>query len=795
MKKLLSAILITAIIGGILMTGCSNTGKTVNAALGAPCFTGSGCVYEGSLSAITDGNEKTSAVIRPDPNYASELTFGDWYGNSHTEALPAGRIAVTVDLGFITAAEKITVTGEYSGAVKVYLSDDGYNFTKYLGEFGEKTIPVNSDVKAVMLTFESGEITLSEIAVTGIRTAERVLLSSGCSYEWEGTRMTAYSDAGTELTDGIYFEKNDDENTDALSGRTSHEEDALTGKYGNVITVDLGSIKNVSEVSFGAYLARGGKSIIPDRIDVRYSADGEAWTDFGQSFLISRSGASEDCSNRYFVTRAYTVEARYIKIFTYADGLFCTDEIGIYGCKTAVAEPEYSRPAAVESLTDAAAGCEALINGTPASALTDLIFTSGVPAGGSSTVKINLGKTTGITGVCVVCDGEITGISSAAEGKALYTEAAGKYTAYLLFGEAVTADEIEISFNCSGNVLEAEAFSGAAQLPAVSGGFFQLPTNGGGNAAAQNSEYSWFLQLKGMHDLGMSVVVIQYSTNFIAKTTLINGKHLADAGYTYTATYGCEDVCKAVLDAAAKLGMKVYIGTIHDADFTDPAANTNQYKAIVEDSKASINDIYELYSSHPAFGGYYLSDETCDYWLNLDGGVEACRSVYEGQSEYIRSVDGDASIMIAPAIWRSGDPASGADNLYEMLKPSEEGGKPVVDIVAVQDCLGRELSLTVSDEAYSAWLGRCELWAKAIRKAGAEFWHDAEVFEITSTSKRFPEIKKSLALQAPISGGIIVFDIPHYFSPCPMTGVNDPYGDYKRRIMTEYIEYYSSLTE
>ena len=81
-----------------------------------------------------------------------------------------------------------------------------------------------------------------------------------------------------------------------------------------------------------------------------------------------------------------------------------------------------------------------------------------------------------------------------------------------------------------------------------------------------------------------------------------------------------------------------------------------EYLDVVEvyDDSTSIKDIHEMYASHPAFGGYYLSDETCDYWLNLKGGVEAARSVYEGQSKIIRALDEDALIMIAPAIWRSG---------------------------------------------------------------------------------------------------------------------------------------------
>ncbi|HPE95789.1 MAG TPA: DUF4434 domain-containing protein, partial [Bacillota bacterium] len=283
-----------------------------------------------------------------------------------------------------------------------------------------------------------------------------------------------------------------------------------------------------------------------------------------------------------------------------------------------------------------------------------------------------------------------------------------------------------------------------------------------------------------------------YSTHYEAKTTLINGENIKAKGYKYKQTYGTTDVCKAVLDAAEKLGMKVWLGTIHDSDFTSPVANMSEYKKIVEDSYAIIDDINAMYGDHPAFAGYYLSDETCDQWLNLRGGVDACRYVYKSQSDYIRSINNKALIMIAPAIWRSGKPAEGAENLYKMLIAENEGDKPIVDIVAAQDCLGRTSTLYVDNEVYQSYEAYVDEWAKAVRRAGCEFWHDAEVFEIVSLSKRYECIVESLTIEAKTSGSIIVFDIPHYFTTFPMTAYNQIYGFYKMNIMLRYVKYYST---
>jgi len=200
-----------------------------------------------------------------------------------------------------------------------------------------------------------------------------------------------------------------------------------------------------------------------------------------------------------------------------------------------------------------------------------------------------------------------------------------------------------------------------------------------------------------------------------------------------------------------------------------------------------------MYHEHESFAGYYLSDEECDQWINITGGVDAGRYVYKNQSDYIHTIAPDALIMIAPAIWESGTPLKGADNLYRLIAADEEGGRPVADIVAAQDCLGRLPTLYVEDAVYNSYESYASEWAKAVRRAGAEFWHDMEIFEQVSTTKRYDDIVKSLGIQAKISGSIIVFDIPHYFTTFPMAAFDDVGNYYKRLIMRDYVRYYSEF--
>lgn len=761
MKKTLCLFLILTIMGGIFMTSCE---KPVM----EPYVLENIRIWPESGTVMTESEGKRTLAL--DKNMPEELEFTDWYNATHKEKNPVDRVSLFIDIGFPAPNGKVELKGA-GCAYKVFASDDGYNFTKFLGEFETDTFEFGTECKAFNIVFEKDSVTLSGITVTALPYGVKTLLSVGASYVWEGTGMKAYSDKdGLKLTDGVYFTGDDS----VVAAKIAREEDGLTKKRGSIITLDLGEAKNISEVSLGAYISGDIKAVLPERISVRYSVDGENWQDFGQSFLAETNGKI----NRFTVTRPSTVEARYVKVLTNTEGIFACDEIEVWGANTPVAEKKYT-PLAIP------AGNVNTVKSASDKALTDGVLNAGVKIDGEISIKA---KGT-VNAVNIFSTAEITDISL--PGKVIKNSAAGLHTTLITLETPVESGEFTLSFKCEGEVNEIQTFGKTVSLPVVDGGFYQLPTNGGNDVSTQNDAYSWYLSLKGMRDLGMSTVIIQYSTHFNAKTTLINGKNIKSAGYTYTPTYGTEDLCKAVLDGAEKLGMKVFIGTIHDADFTSPEKNKQQYEKIVADGEKIIKDIHEMYASHPAFGGYYLSDETCDYWLNLKGGVEAARSVYEGQSKIIRALDEDALIMIAPAIWRSGSIEKAEENVYNLIKPAKDGEKPIVDIVAVQDCLGREQTLTVSDKVYADWLAHAQGWAKGIRKAGADFWHDAEVFEIIYTSKRFAETEKSLSLQYSLSGGIIVFDIPHYMTPMALWGKGDYKGMYKSNIMKDYVQYYS----
>ncbi len=848
MKKAISRLLVTTLLlSSLCLASCGGSGGEVsetpgeqsgvtsqaetseasedipvdkgNIAYGCPYFYDCGITITGDNTAtvLTDGKNDASVTLAhafDKDGKGYELSFVDWNSSPRKEKLVNDCAAISVDLGFMADVTKFAVTFEqYSGKeCEIFYSTDGYNYSFYAGKMGEYSgnvlsVDIAFTAKGIMFVFplDAGEeIKISDIAVYGTKSAEKILVSKGAKYSYDGKGSTKYPDEnGTKLTDGVSFDGVSEDTITVINGSVK---DDLTGKTGAVLTLDLGEIKNVSELYVKAYRPARTSVTLPDKIDVRYSSDGENWTDFGQSFLRSTDGQKGSACNVYCVTRNHTVKARYIRIYDYISGTFLTDEVYVYGAENEVSEPDYGfiNRKNQFSNSNVAAFSKASLNGTDSKTLVDMTFSSSVKcADGRNTLEITAsseckaicgvtltGKKCTADNVVVKVDGkEATGITT-------YKTEVGSETNFNIYFDALPGSKVTVEFDSDTktSLTEVSIYEGRAQLPIVRGGFFQMPTGGnGGGASSENSDYSWYLMLKGMKDLGMDYVVMQYTANFNAKTTLVNGENALKAGFRYVGGYGSADVYEAILTAADKLGMEVYLGTIHDSDFNSPITNKPFYYDIVEASKPVIKDIYEKYSHHESFAGYYLSDEECDQWLNYNGGVEAGRIVYKGQSDYIHEIAPDAKVMIAPAIWRSGDAVKGADNLYRLIAPDNDGERPVVDIVAAQDCLGRTSELTVPKNTYDSFNTYCTEWAKAVRRAGAEFWHDAEVFEQIYTSKRYDELVKTLGIEAKLSGTIIVFDIPHYFTQYPVTPVNNEKAYYKTRIMRDYIRYYSTF--
>ena len=822
MKKLFLPVFALILIGGVIMTSCTNNETddtslvseelseiiTENSSEGSseeyvPCDLAEGCPYyyeygikvEGDdyITVLTDGKNEKTVRLTPSLSKTGKAVFtsGDWSGNTRELELDNTKAGIYVDLGFISDIESFELVSN-AESCEVFYSTDGYNYTFYAGTFG-KSGKTSFSAKSVLFVIPFGDgIEISRIKIFGSRENSRLLLTENAVYTLQAAQNYP-DDDNTKLTDGVTYAN---AGKDALVQTRSSGKDEITGKNGVILDMDLGKVCNVSEVNFGLY-----SSSSPERITVRYSDDGEEWKDLGQSYLRTFSGESGSCSRKYSVTRPDTVKARYIRIYFYTASI-TTDEIYVYGCENEVkADYEFISRKNRVSDSNAASGREMMLDGKTELLLTDGAFYRFAPLPEKGTFEFNCSEKHSFCGASVTYNGKMNSWELECDGKKIenvtvYTAEAGNIeTAYLYF-DNLDGEKISVSFESeNANVSEVQIYADVPALPVVRGGFAQIFTGMVSTVSEMNSEYSWYLQLKGMKDLGMEYLVLSGAADYNDKKTLLKTGRTVDAGYKYEQVYGCTDVYEAILNAADELDMDVYMGTISGVDFASPVAKIDLINGVIHDSEYVIRDLFEQYGHHKSFVGYYLVDEQCDYWMTYANGVKYGRMVYKAQSDLIRELDPDAKVMIAPAIWRSGVYTSAGSAMYNMIKPEKEGERPVVDIVAAQDCLGRTNELYVTDAVFDEYGKYCEEWAKNVRKAGAEFWHDAEVFEQTYTYKRYDELVRSFGYEAKLSGSIIVFDIPHYLSPFPLASYNNERQYYGRCIMREYVKYYSGFAD
>ena len=743
----------------------------------------------------TPNNEKPISVKLKDV----PLSFGDWSGNTINTTMFEEKEPcwyLKNDFGFPSMLYKteITFSKEKSlpSRVEVFTSDDGYNFTKYVGDAkltetetaATFCLELDSPVlaKAVKYyVFSPLDESLSVLSINseGERLNERKILSVGKKYTTDSKfddRFVNKLDDGVKLTDGIYGGA-------AIKDKeyvflTPNAKDELMDRNVVNITIDLEEITNVSEVTMSTATPTTQIYSLshPEFVSVKYSEDGENYYDFSMSYpegyFVRNDGVTNTKHTTYMMMRNHTVKARYLKVMIFSNTAVALDEINVWGSEVAVKEPEYDFLTIGES-TDLALGANYYVNGKKVDnidlmdAVDQKVSLKADLTGEAENAIITLKTET----YQQVKDLTVNSV------KAFYQNSVGAYT-YLYFEfdkTNVINAELALSNNTSLTSLTLNAFSNDAFMPLIRGGFYAIFIDAlqtGYNAHHFFDEYRTYIHLKGFRELGMDTIIIgSENLNYEEKITLIDPpEELVQKGYRKGIGHGVKDVNEAILNATDKLGMKTYVSTITSLAYGSLPATNKAKEAYIEgaleDANIIIPYIYNLYKDHPSFYGFYLTDETCDYWLQLERNskTEFTRMLYKGQSEIIRSLDDSLYIAIAPAAWRADFPKNFGEALYNLIKNDVEGERPIIDHVMMQDCLGRENSIAVSNSVYDSFRSYLIECKKGVEKAGGVFMNDAETFDVGYRIKRYDELIRSLSLESSYTNSTLIFDLAHYFS-------------------------------
>lgn len=760
---------------------------------------------------------------------------------------------VTLDLGYVCDLENAVVsfgTDASKGislpkGVEVYLSNDGYNFTMYPTQTVTST--ANNRVRTYTISFDTiqkakavrlmvhteiGATTaFGEFQVNGTRHQEKKLLSQGITYEIRSEISTTYPHVDGMLTDGITGNLTSTANYVGLKATLY---DPRTSQYRAYIKVDLGAVRNVSEVEIEA-LCRTGYGVEPKFIVAYYSANDVTYEDFGTAMVTSTYGEAVDkCKSLFTITRNHTVRARYLMVGVYgmtSGTEALVDELRVYGCDEAVAEPVYDHVTKEETLsyTNVVAGKTATVNSSSKTILTDSIYTSNTStkvvskSSGTTTIEIPFGQTYAkINGVAMYFRTNSTyslpdtvqiylvngSTSTEITAEMLTSEKAGSTVARWLFDDT-TASSIKIVLNSTSayRLAEVSVYNEQSQLPTIDGGFINpnFQTVSKNEGVGHLDDYMWYMLLKGMKDLGMDYAIVPYTTNKRLMKTLLRGNAELEAlGYQALRIYSSADPIESIMAAADKLNIKIFMGTVLGETYSNITTDVTAYhNEIIAEAKITMDALQSTYGHHESFYGFYFPDEASDEWL-YEGAVDGFRHLYKSQADYARSIAPEKKTMICPAMWGAAwqnvSAANGANSVYELICPEETGGLPIVDIVAPQDCLGREKTLTLTDTAFSNHEPYVEAWANKVRSAGAEFWNDLEAFNGYYMAKNNNDLISALEIQSKYSGTNVIFDIVNYFSPiCQGGRLSDVYRgvyswEYTQQdyAWMQYVKYYQT---
>jgi len=713
---------------------------------------------------------------------------------------------------------------KYPESVRFYYSMDGKYFTLLgegiaqteVNSTKKYQLTLDADVTALFVRAYVKTVTgnsfIDEFDVEGTANYPLpVKLSVGKSYTSSMAAHPNHPDTGnTELTDGIYASGN-------------YTDPAWNARFmGTSIssytqTLDLGSASNVSQVTMRFLGNLSAGIYLPGGVRLSYSTDNITFTDLNFMFtnnVVNRGAAGELI--KIDLTLPYTVNARYIKAVVYGIGNIFGDEWEVYGQTTAIPapsptqtptptpgpfadKPEYTNIALGKTYTTTAIPHSSYPD-TGGIELTDGKFGGGytdnrwvgfnLPSNTSFDQTVDLGQSySNVVGVAAefaedasagVYYPQSVGVSISTDGTnftyigdAVRGLEVGKKSMYKFTFDNKTARYVKLHIYGSSLVFqnEIQVYAGEAHKAVLDGGFINLPIQSPStvwyNVVGQSySEELWKKEVQAMKNLGMRYIIIGHSADTDQKLTVyptqISGySQVTGPIYGYTVS----DPIETVMAEADALGMKVLIGTGITYDWYQNIGTTETEKNawidanVIEQNKI-IQELYDKYSSHSSFHGFYLALETCDDWLK-NGEWAFSRRLYKGSSDFIRTLSPDAKVAIAPAVWETTAPATFANDLRSMLY--NDGNRPVADIVITQDGIG--VGHTGTPPVYFTFEERLQTISYTLRSIGVQYWNDTEFFELPYyNSKRVESYAQSLTQSSKYTNINVVYDITDYFN-------------------------------
>jgi hypothetical protein len=277
-------------------------------------------------------------------------------------------------------------------------------------------------------------------------------------------------------------------------------------------------------------------------------------------------------------------------------------------------------------------------------------------------------------------------------------------------------------------------------LPEMSEGLIYDPV------LRQMTDDQWREMVRGMHGIGMDIIVIQESVHWHRHNTDGQSRYAADdfkakafypsVLFTNRMPMAASDPIEAILSEADKLGMYVFPGVGLFAWFDFTPASLTWHKKVAD-------ELWERYGHHPSFYGWYVSEEK-DGSLGNETERRQIVDFFQGFTSYVRRLAPDKPVMVAPNCFH----LRGAEEAYRKLLPN-------VDILC-PFAFHRMRGGQTGEEAATLLQALCD-------ETGAHLWMDMEIFlfnkqgaliprpigGLVSDLLRFPNFEKIICYQYP----------------------------------------------
>jgi hypothetical protein len=227
----------------------------------------------------------------------------------------------------------------------------------------------------------------------------------------------------------------------------------------------------------------------------------------------------------------------------------------------------------------------------------------------------------------------------------------------------------------------------------------------------------------------------------------------------FFSTYRTWNSLGTLLEAVAAEGLTLFLGGLGSLLTFDESATAEALHADRDLQLACCHELYDRYAG--GFHGFYVSPETCFPGRRQPEREKMLNEYYSAICREVKQLQPELPILFSPATFYYPNRDQEAyDFLFNIFQ-----GCPV-DIICPQDSIG------VMGNQLEHLPDTFAVWQKVCKAIGAEFWVNAESFELnrTGTTQDFiPADFKRLAVQLAharqVAQKIVSWEVPYFYSP------------------------------